>query len=416
MPRQKTTPLRTMTPKRFKEASELPKVPTSGKSRSDDTPGMLSLGKVAKRFKSWQPANVALTSVRSVETIFPQVNVATGVMGWPIQRFSVIHGPSGEGKTTLIHGLGLSFLERKHFYAFVDAEYTTPKDWVQVLMDKWADNPAFLAMRPKTYEETVDAVRELAEGIQKARVGNEIPADTSALLAIDSIRKLVPKRLREMIEKEGAEGGIDGMSGRAAQYKASLNASWLDELVPLLYHTNTTMVFIGRESQKQKKDKWDTDWKLTGGGALFFDSSIVGRVTKTWVKTGPKKTPTIVGERHRLRIYKSKIAAKEGKVTDCYFHTSNGVLIPAGFDRGRDILEMARQTGHITQKGAYFTSELTGETWQGESKAVVALHKDPEHAEKLYQACKLTFLPDERELAQGEEIPDDSDLFQKANG
>ena len=77
---------------------------------------------------------------------------------------------------------------------------------------------------------------------------------------------------------------------------------------------------------------------------------------------------------------------------------------------------MARQTGHITQKGSYFTSELTGETWNGETKAVVALHKDPEHAEKLYQACKLSYMPEERDLTEGEEIPDDIDLFQKANG
>ena len=391
-------------------------------SKKDSTPRMKGLGAVAKRMEAWKPASEALTSVRSVETIFPQLNVATGINGWPLQRVGVVHGPSAEGKTTFIHGLGMSFLERKHFYGFVDAEYTTPEEWVTLLMQKWASSPAFLAMRPHTYEETVNAVRQFVEVIAAARAAKEIPQQTSALLAIDSIRKLVPKRLREMIEKEGAEaakgGGIDGMSGRAAQYKAALNAAWLDELVPLLYHTNTTMVFIGRESQKQKETKYDVDWKLTGGGALFFDSSLVARITRVaWLKSSSAKDAPVVGERHRVRIYKSKVAGKEGKVTDCYFHTSNGVMMPAGFDRGRDVLEMARQTGVITQNGSHLMSTLTGETWNGETKAVKALHADPGHVEDLYQRCKLTFMPEERDLVEGEEVPGDNiDLFQKANG
>lgn len=397
------------------------KAPKKAASKKAETKKMIGLGAVAKRMEKWQPASEALTSVRSVETIFPQLNVATGIRGWPLQRIAVVHGPSSEGKTTFIHGLGLSFLQHKHYYGFIDAEYTTPEEWVTLLMQEWAKNPGFLANRPKTYEETVNAVRELVEGIAAARTAKEIPADTSALVAVDSIRKLVPKRLREMIEKEGAEntkgGGIDGMSGRAAQYKAALNAAWLDELVPLLYHTNTTMVFIGRESQKQKETKFDDDWKLTGGGALFFDSSLVARVTRQWIYASKTKGAPIVGERHRVRIYKSKVAGKEGKVTDCYFHTSNGMLIPAGFDRARDVLEMARQTGHVTLSGSYLTDQLTGECWNGEAKALKALHDDPGAVENLYQACKLTFMPEERVLAKGEEIPDDNiELFTKANG
>ena len=384
-------------------------------SRTAPTKKMMGLGAVAQRMKDWQPASEALTSVRSVETIFPQFNAATGIGGYPLQRVCIVHGPSTQGKTSFVHGIGMSFLQMQHYYGFIDAEFTTTDEWVTTLMKKLAKSPGFLAMRPKTYEQTVDAVREMVEGIAKAVSDGDLPSDTSAFLAVDSIRKLVPKRLREILEKEGADeskksGGIDGMSGRAGQYKASLNAAWLDELGPLLYHTNTTMALIGREAQKQKENKYDVDWKLTGGGALTFDSSLSIRMTRTWVKKGDEE----IGERIRGRIYKSKIAGKEGKVTDFFFHTSNGRFTPAGFDRPRDIFEMARQTGVVTQKGTWFTNELTGDSWQGENAAILALSSEPTQVEEMLTACKEQYAPDEIDISEGEEP--DIDLFQKANG
>lgn len=344
---------------------------------------------VAKRVEGWKPASEALTIVRSVPTIFPQLNAATRIDGWPLQRVAVVHGPSSHGKTTFVHGLGMSFLQNDHFYGFVDAEYTTPEEWLAKLMDGWSDHPAFLAKRPTSYEETVDNVRSLVETISEARIKKEIPATTSALVAVDSIRKLVPKRLREMIEKEGAQakkgGGIDGMSGRAAQYKAALNAAWLDELVPLLYHTNSTLVFIGREAEAQQNSKYDPDWKLTGGKALFFDSSLVARITRAeWTK----KSDRIIGEKHRIRIHKTKVAGKDDKVVDCYFHTSNGVLTPAGFDRVRDVVDMAHTCGVFGKSKSTITSSLTGEEWASVNAAVESLNNEPDEVEAVLAVCK----------------------------
>ncbi len=369
------------------------------RTRKSNPKKMNAFAAVAKRVKVWKPAREALTLVRSVPTIFPQLNAATRIDGWPLQRVAVVHGPSAHGKTTFVHGLGMSFLERGHFYGFVDAEYTTPEDWVTKLMGKWSSNPAFLAMRPTTYEETVDAVRSLVESVAESRAKKEIPPDTSALIVIDSIRKLVPKRLREIIDKEGADetkksGGIDGMSGRAAQYKAALNAAWLDELIPLLYHTNTTLIFIGRESEKQKENKFDVDWKLTGGKALFFDSSLVARITRAaWIKKGDQ----IVGEKHRVRIHKTKVAGKDDKVVDCFFHTSNGVLIPAGFDHARDVIDMGLECGVLTQRGAWIDNTLNGECWNGSHAAVMILGKSSDTLKDLEKAVTEKYQPIELE-------------------
>jgi len=363
-----------MTRKRTDEAQAAPTGTSAGR--------MKQLAAVAKDFAAWKPARSALERVRAVQTIFPSLNVATRVGGWPLQRIAVVHGPSNNGKTALVHGLGLSFLRAGHYYAYVDAEMTTPIDWVERLMGaEMAGSPAFQALRPTTYEATVDAVRGFVETISKARSAGRLPADTSALIAVDSLRKLVPERLREKILKgsEGTtekdrrrkSGGVDGLGGRAAQYKAFLNSAWLDELVPLMAHGNTTIVIVGREAEND--DPFAEDWKLTGGKGLEFDSSLIIRVAREgWTKRGDD----VVGERLLCRIRKTKIAGKDNKVVDCYIHLSNGAMIPEGFDRARDVIEMARQCGVVEQKGAWLHVCDTGESWQGESAAVEALTKD----------------------------------------
>jgi len=353
---------------------------------------MKQLGEVAKDFKAWRPAREALERVRSVKTIFPQINIGTRVGGWPIQRIAVIHGPSNMGKTALAHGLGLSFLLAGHYYAYVDAEMTTPVDWVEKLMGSMADNPAFVAMRPTTYEDTVDDVRRFVETIAAARTKGNLPADTSALIVVDSLKKLVPKRLMEKLLKEGSAGskakgrdksksGVDGMAGRAAQYKAALNSAWLDELVPLMAHTNTGIVMIGREAEND--DPFAEDWKLTGGKGLEYDSSLIVRVERaSWVKRSDDDV--VVGERLRVRIRKTKIGGKDSKVTDCYVHLSNGAMTPEGFDRARDVLELARNCGAVEVKGSWYMDCSTGEMLgQGENAVVMKLTNDQAQLARL---------------------------------
>ena len=47
-----------------------------------------------------------------------------------------------------------------------------------------------------------------------------------------------------------------------------------------------------------------------------------------------------------------KVASKDAKTSTCHFHTSNGNLIPEGFDRARDILEAGVSTGIIERSRA----------------------------------------------------------------
>lgn len=337
---------------------------------------------VAARFGAWRPAAQVLTRVRAVPTRFVQVDHATRVGGWPIERFATVHGPSNHGKTILCHGLGLSFLERGHFYAFVDAEFTTPEDWLAKLMGEHSKHPGFVALRPKSFEETVDAVREFAEGVADAREKGEIEPDTTALIVVDSMTKLAPEKLLARITKEGAsgkKGSVDGYGGRGAQLKAGLIKAWLDELTPLLAHTGTSMIGITRESDDPDADsrdrQFDAAWKVVGGKALTYDASLVVRVTRdSWLRESADKDSRIVGERHRARIWKTKVGGKDDKHVDAFFHTSNGVALPEGFARARDVLELAVAAGIVEQSGAWL--KWGTRKWNGEVKALAVL-SDP---------------------------------------
>lgn len=352
---------------------------------------------VAERFAAFRPAPEVLTRVRSVQTQFIQIDRATRVAGWPIERIATIHGPSNHGKTTFCHGLGLSFLDRGHFYGFVDAEYTTPEKWLSELMGARASHPGFVAMRPTSFEQTVDGVRQFVETIGEARDKGELEDDTSAILVVDSIRKLVPDRLIEKIRKDGADsknGSVDGMGGRAAMYKAALQSQWLDELVPLLAKTGTAMVIIAREADDPDASmldkKYGNDWKVQGSKSLIYDASLVIRITRDgWIREGAREDGIVVGERHRARIWKTKVGGKDNRHVDAYFHTANGVDGYTGFDRVRDLIEVAKDFGVIEMKGAW--ANYGSKKWQGDRKMIDDLRADLGLFSEIEATCRTRF-------------------------
>jgi RecA/RadA recombinase len=360
---------------------------------------MGALGEVAKRIDKaggWAPVADVLTEVRSVPTMWPQLDAATRVGGWPLQRIGLVHGPSAHGKTLFCHGLGRSFVERGSFYFLIDAEFTTDAAWLRKVMGPAAESPLVRAMRPSSYEETVDGVRSAVELVAKAREAGDVAPETSALVVVDSIRKLVPEKLSVAIRKGADKSGIDGMKGRAAQIKAGLNAAWMDELVPLLYHTGTTLVLIARESEATDTGPYKQDWKLTGGKAIFYDSSLVCRIERaSWVYQGSDEDKIVVGEKFRASLYKSKVAAKDGKATLFYFHTSNGRLTPEGFDRARDAVDLALEAGVLEKDQGDLVDSVSGEVLGPLHDAVVGLSTDDAARDALMKRALAAAGPQE---------------------
>jgi recombination protein RecA len=172
------------------------------------------------------------------------------------------------------------------------------------------------------------------------------------------------------------------MGGRAAQIKAALNAAWLDELIPLLGQTDCTMLCIARQTLDE-----DGQVKIGGGGALVYDSSMVVEVERDgFVTDGAEKDAAVYGERHAVVVRKSKLAGREEKWPTAYYHSSNGRLVPAGFDRPRDLLDMAIEHG-VADKGGGGWISLDGEKLgQGMNRVVQRLHAEPDLLARLEAA------------------------------
>lgn len=349
---------------------------------------LVGIQKVAKDFKGWRPALSVLKRVEAVPTLFVDYDVAVKIGGHPIGRVTLIHGPAANGKTEFGLGLGLSFLRAGHFFGLLDAERTTPSDWVQSLYGEVAQEPGFVALQcDNTYEQATEAVRNFCRTIEAGRKAGTLDPSTTGLILVDSIRKLQPRDLMKKIAKEQAKDqprnprdkapkGIDGAGGRAGQMKAALNAAWMDELVPLLADTRCSIAFIARETDDPDADFYDDEVKVGGGRALVFEASLRLRVQQRYLyeedAAGKKH---VIGEAHDVGIHKSKVAGRTGAVDYAVFHTSNGHTRPPGFWFERDLFATGKELGVIEQRGAYYFHDGS-RIGQGEVGTLKRLEQD----------------------------------------
>lgn len=369
------------------------------------------LAAVSKAFSAFRPAAEVLVSVKAVPTIFVQYDHGTRIGGHPTERITLFHGPSGHGKTYGTLGMMASFLDVDNPVFFVDAERTTDEGFAKLTVDELTRHPLFKAVRPTTYEEVVADVRRFCNTVAAERKAKRLPPDSCGLVVVDSIRKLVPENQWAKILKL-SQGEDDGtVRDRTAQVKAMMNAAWCDELVPLLEQTGCTMIIVARETEDGEANKWSkkagTNYLIGGGKSLFYDASLVARIERAaWVQKAGKEgeRATIYGEKHRITITKTKVSGKVDKTIVCYFHTSNGVLVPAGFDRARDVLELARRPDFAIVKaakpkdakggkkpgaGAWLTWQ--NHRWQGEHAAVKKLTESPDVLKQLEVEVRAKF-------------------------
>lgn len=365
-----------------------------------------SLGAVAAEFQSWRPQVEVLREVEAVPTIWPGYDRLTGVGGHPTARLVVCHAPSNEGKSTFALGLGRSFLARDHLFGFADAERTTPQTYVRQLLGPYADRPSFVALPIRTYEHCRLSVREFCETISKARKEGRIPPETTALVVVDSLRKLVPEKLWAELSKaikadaedkpkrqsrfEKKAKGVDGAGGRAGQIKAAMNAAWVDELIPLLADHRISMLLIARETVEEGEGFFADEIVTVGGGvAVNYDASLRLRMTRSFVYEdlgGDRKE--LVGERINVSVQKTKITQKTERVPTSYFHVSNGRLCPEGFDLARDCFELGLELDVIALAGSSYSFD--GQRFAvGRTNALAKLHEDADLLQAIERAVRV---------------------------
>lgn len=378
---------------------------TLGKQESERD-RRVRLARVTEAMSGFRPAREVLSLVRSVPTVLVQFDHAIRTGGWPVEVVTIAHGASNQGKTSLMLLLGKSFLDAGHFFLHVDAERTTPIDWARLMIGPKADDDVqFKAIRPDTYEDAVDEVRRFCNAVKRLRDAGHVTPDTTALVAVDSLRKLTPKNFFAQATKIDE---ADPMRGRGPMIKAKWNTAWMDEVTHLVDSTGTGFFAIAREYEDQDANAgWGDGVKVGGGMGIVFDSSLIVRVSRaSWVTEKPgdeRQAPAVFGERHRVTIKKTKVGGKDGKVTTCYFHTSNGTLTPPGHDRARDVLDLARRFGIID--GASWLSWGKVRIGQGEHRSVVKLTEDAGMLADLEATVRASFAknePTETDASTGE--------------
>ncbi len=184
-------------------------------------------------------------------------------------------------------------------------------------------------------------------------------------------------------EAPDKEGSIDGYGGRAAMYKAALNQQWLNELTPLLYHTSTGLVFIGREIQNSDaRGPYDRQWKLAGGSGAHFDSSLGCRVTRAaWVKQGEK----VIGKRLKKLIDQLETLDKRVDVLTAQrqeVHAQFGEDVAATIEQRREAADEAAARVHYLNGGASESidnaaDDIAGACEAGREELVRADAEDP---------------------------------------
>jgi recombination protein RecA len=152
-------------------------------------------------------------------------------------------------------------------------------------------------------------------------------------------------------------------------------------------HTGCTIILVGRESDDATADARDRqfgrDWKLTGGRALNFDSSMTVRISLAGkVRDGSGDDAEIIGERHLVEIRKTKVASKVEYVDKAYFFTGEN-----GFDRARDLLKLGDELGIVKRAGAWVSFD--GHRFNGEAQ--FAAKCTPEMLDELEAACREKF-------------------------
>ena len=370
----------------------------------------------AAQFKS-RPAREVLSEVRAFPTIFPWFDLATFVDGHPLERVALVHGPSGQGKTSFVLGLIASCLRLQGPAHLADAERTTPITWLRQFMGGLADSPIFFASRPDTYEDCRKEIRDFLVTMMRLKESGKMSFATPGLVVIASLKKLGPKGLWDKIMQAQAEGESRGpkkgatlgdLEKRMGQLKAQMNSMWLDEQVPLLEKAGASSILIAREMENPDAQPWEKKagraYKIGGGGNAYFDASMVMRCERARYVEARKRTAEdedskekipCYGEQIRITIRKTKVSGHEDKQTVAYFHTSNGVLegVSAGFDKPRDLVVLGQKLGGITQagkvkdgakgKGGGGWITWRNHRWQGEHQAVRALHAAPDVVREL---------------------------------
>src|SRR3989339_760999 len=207
------------------------------------------------------------------------LDLALGVGGVPRGRVVEIFGPESSGKTMLSLHIVREAQKRGGLCAFVDAEHALDPEYAKRIGVKIDD---LLISQPDTGEQALEIVESL------------VKSGAVDLIVIDSVAALTP---RAEIEGE--------MGQQHMGLQARLMSHALRKLTAIGAKSKTAIIFIN-QIRMQIGIVWGNPETTPGGKALKFYSSVRIDLRRS---AQIKKGEEIVGNRHKAKVVKNKVAA-----------------------------------------------------------------------------------------------------------
>jgi recombination protein RecA len=293
------------------------------------------------------------------------LDLALGIGGIPRGRVTEIFGPESSGKTTIAQHIVAEAQKKGGTAAFIDMEHALDPSYAAVC---GVDVDNLLISQPDMGEQAL----EIAETL--------VRSGAVEVVIIDSVAALVPRS-----ELEGDMG--DSHMGMQAR----LMSQALRKLSGAIKQTNTAVIFTNQLRQKIGVIFGNPE-TTSGGMALKFYASVrldVRRIQS--IKAGSE----IIGNRHRVRVVKNKVAAP--------FRVAEfDIMYNEGISKVGDLLDLAVEYEIINKRGSFYSY---GETrlGQGREKTKDFLRENPNLVEEIEIQIREAIMPDKGIMPLDEE-------------
>jgi hypothetical protein len=271
-----------------------------------------------------------IEDVRIVQTILTGYNRAVGRGGHPLGRMMLVHGKNQVGKSALALAILESFARVGFPCQNLDAEYAAEKRWYNFI----CTTPGILDKPVGDLDTVVEDVNTALINVERLHREKKMPKEIGTAFVVDTLTKLMPRDIVEMVKKEGIE--------KQYPIQALFVSTWMKVVIPLLGRTNSALLVVLQERQNMEtRGPYDQKWKITLGNALMYDNCLRVRVVGN---EKVKEKDKVVGMCCNCEVQSDKISGTT--YASFSFFTSNGTgECPIGLDLVMEAAEEAKERG-----------------------------------------------------------------------
>ena len=314
----------------------------------------LAISQIEKQFGKGAIMKLGAEEIAADIPVIPSgslgLDIALGVGGLPRGRVLEIFGPESSGKTTLALHIVKEAQKRGGLAAFVDAEHALDPEYAKRIGVKIND---LLISQPDTGEQALEIVESL------------VRSNAIDIIVVDSVAALTP---RAEIEGE--------MGQQHMGLQARLMSHALRKLTAIGAKSKTAIIFIN-QIRMQIGVVWGNPETTPGGKALKFYSSVRIDLRRS---AQIKKGEEIVGNRHKAKVVKNKVAAP--------FKTAEfDIFYNEGISYDADVLNLGMKYDVIKKSGASL-SYGSVKLGQGFDNAKSYLKENPKARDEIMKKIK----------------------------